>query len=140
MTNQDTVEVRLKRTNFFTRWPCHLCGGCTEKVEILAEAETPGGTFRVCETCIKAGDFDSRLEMYASELDGMAALTRRLIGRVKVPTYQEWKDAMDIVNSEDLAEFERLDALEAARSPVSKEAQQASLDKLYAKLDDIIPL
>ena len=31
------IEIKLTETNVFTRWPCTICGGCTEKVAILAE-------------------------------------------------------------------------------------------------------
>ncbi len=97
----NTIEVKLVETNFFTRWPCTICGGCTEKVNVLAEAETPDGAIRVCETCLKAGNIDDRLEWLASDFEDQAAHRRDLKGRLKVPTYEEWlarEKRVDVAN------------------------------------------
>ena len=87
-----TIKVELVETNFLTRWPCTVCGGCTEKVPILAESKTGE---RVCESCLRAGNIDERLEQYAlvldTAVDTAAAATRSLIGRLSVPTYEEWQ-------------------------------------------------
>ncbi len=87
-----TIKVELVETNFLTRWPCTVCGGCTEKVPILAESKTGE---RVCESCLRAGNIDERLEQYAlvldTAVDTAAAATRSLIGRLSVPTYAEWQ-------------------------------------------------
>ena len=69
------------------------CGGHTEKVPVLAEGKDEHGTVRVCEQCLQAGDIDARLEKTAAHLDAQAALTRKLIGRLQVPSYAEWKAA-----------------------------------------------
>ncbi len=93
------IEIKLTKTNFFTRWPCTICGGCTEKVAILAEGTqqlSDDGeirTVRVCETCLEGGDglgIDARLDLHARGLEGQAAMARSLIGRLKVPTFAEW--------------------------------------------------
>ena len=85
------ITVKLVETNFLTRWPCHVCGSCTEKVAILAEAENG---LRVCESCLRAGDIDARLERHAAALEAEAAEVRKLIGRLVVPTYAEWQGAV----------------------------------------------
>ena len=93
------IEIKLRETNFFTRWPCTICGGCTEKVAILAEGTlqlSDDGecmTVRVCETCLEGGDglgIDARLDLHAQALEAEAALVRSMIGRLKVPTFAEW--------------------------------------------------
>jgi hypothetical protein len=86
------IKIELVWTNFYTRWPCRVCGGHTEKVGVLAEG--PGG-IRVCEKCLKAGDIDARLERHAAELEEIASLTRSLVGRLQVPTFEEWQDEED---------------------------------------------
>jgi hypothetical protein len=53
------IEIKLVRTNVFIRWPCSVCGGVTEKDEVLAEG--PGG-LRVCDLCLKDGDMLARFE------------------------------------------------------------------------------
>lgn len=104
--NTDPVVVVLTETNALVRWPCHVCGGCTEKYPVLAEVqEGEHEGFRVCETCIKAGDFDSRLLASAERLEREASTSaerlerqasdlRLLVGRLRVPTYKEWAAAM----------------------------------------------
>jgi hypothetical protein len=52
--------------------------------------ESPDGAVRVCEHCLQAGHIDERLAMHAQQLEEQAQKTRSLIGRVKVPTYEEW--------------------------------------------------
>ena len=93
------IEIKLRDTNFFTRYPCTVCGGCTEKVAILAEGTQrlsdngESRTVRVCESCLEGGDglgIDARLDLHARSLEGNAALIRGLIGRLKVPTFAEW--------------------------------------------------
>ena len=88
-----------KQTNFFTRHHCTVCGGCTEKVAILAEGtlqlsdDGEGRTVRVCESCLEGKDglgIDDRLDMHVRALEGELALIRSLIGRLKVPTFAEW--------------------------------------------------
>jgi hypothetical protein len=91
------IKIKLVRTNVFTRWPCSVCLGCTEKVEVLAEG--PGG-LRVCERCLKCGDIDGHLEQRAAALEQDAKETRALIGRLKVPTYDEWLHATDCCNAD----------------------------------------
>jgi hypothetical protein len=104
-----TIEIKLVPTNVYTRWPCHVCGGCTEKVGVLAESED--GT-RVCERCLKAGNVDERLEAFAQALENEARLTRGLIGRLKVPTYQQWRDACDAEEDEVAAGYRAYGGLE----------------------------
>ncbi len=96
------IEIKLTETNFFTRWPCTVCGGCTEKVAILAEGTQrlsdhgESRTVRVCESCLEGLDglgIDDRLDLHARALDGEAALVRSMIGRMNVPTFAEWRKA-----------------------------------------------
>ena len=86
----EVLEFKLVQTNVFTRWPCHLCGGCTEKVSILCEAENG---FRICEQCLRAGDLDAKLIVHAEQLECNAAELRSYVGRLKVPSYAEWHAA-----------------------------------------------
>ncbi len=94
----EPISIEMVETNFFTRWPCTVCGGCTEKVAILAEGtqrlsdDGESRKVRVCETCLEGGGLgiDARLDLHARALEGQAALTRSLIDRLKVPTFAEW--------------------------------------------------
>jgi hypothetical protein len=94
------IKIELVKTRFFTRYPCDVCGGCTEKVSVLAR----GHDLLVCETCLEAGDIDERLKRHAAAL--MAAVTRGLIGRLQVPSWAEWQAAEKAV-IEDEARYDR---------------------------------
>ena len=98
---QTTIEVELVESSFLTRWPCTVCGGCTEKVPILAEGrqDLSSGdinvgeyrTIRVCENCLQFGEIDARLELGARQLEAQAQSLREMIGRLRVPTFAEWQ-------------------------------------------------
>jgi hypothetical protein len=85
------LKVELVRTNVFTRWPCHVCGGATDKDAVLAQA---ANGFRICPECLKAGDFDARLDGHARKLEKDAAELRSLIGTIDAPTHAQWEAAM----------------------------------------------
>ena len=99
MTTNET-EIKFRETTFFTRYPCTVCGGCTDKVNILTESEpeTDGALVRVCETCLQAGEIDERLEAHAQALEVRAAYVRELKGRLKVPSYEEWIALENLAN------------------------------------------
>ncbi len=97
----DTIKISLTTTNFLTRWACHVCGGRTEKDPVLAEGkkDLPNNEYRVvrvCDQCLKGAEgrsIDQRLELYARGLEAEAKLTRAMIGRLQVPSYEAWVDA-----------------------------------------------
>jgi hypothetical protein len=106
------IKITLVETNYLTRWPCTVCGGCTEKVPILAESEyTEGECIRVCERCLEAGDIDSRLRKNAASLRAYADCVESLVGQLIVPTYEQWEAACE--RHED--EFGRMRRLGAIR-------------------------
>jgi hypothetical protein len=92
MTTENVIEITLVETNVLTRWPCHVCGGHTEKVEVLAEDH--GGNVRVCEFCLEAGNIDDRLRKHAARLREYADAVEALIGLLKVPSYEAWQARM----------------------------------------------
>ena len=85
-------KSNLVETNVLTRWPCHVCGGRTEKEPILCEADDG---FRVCENCLRDGDLDARLTSHADALINRANELRARVGRIKAPTYAEWLAAVE---------------------------------------------
>jgi hypothetical protein len=114
MSNLDStsgrdIVVELNQTNVLTHWPCHVCGGCTDKFNTLAEVLSgPCQGLRVCETCLYAGDIDTRLAWHADELEEWGKeeewvkervkALRGLIGRLQVPSYAEWRAYDDRVD------------------------------------------
>jgi len=103
----NVIKVSLTRTNYLTRWHCHVCGGRTEKDPVLAEGKQdlgPSGdgkgcnsrTVRVCPNCLEGADgvsLDQRLESFARWLEYEAQITRAMIGKLQVPSFKEWQDA-----------------------------------------------
>lgn len=104
-TGLPEIRVNLVRAFGYFRQQCHACGGLTEKVSVLCEGEDENGhTVRVCETCLAEGDIDARILAHVERMERIAANTRALIGRLKVPSYAEWLAACDAVNAEVRAE------------------------------------
>jgi hypothetical protein len=99
----DKIKFKLVASNFLTRWPCHVCGGSTEKEPILAESDDG---FRVCERCLELRDFDAALQARAIRLEREAAETRDMVGRIEAPTYAEWQLAMKQHESDFCDEFD----------------------------------
>ena len=93
----DEIETHFKTVKQHFHWPCSVCGGHTKGVNVLTQSLD--GTVRVCEKCLKEGQIDERLAKHAQRLEEEALKTRSLIGRIKVPSYDEW-----------LAEEQRVDA------------------------------
>jgi len=95
-TNTDKITFEFTTTNVYTRWPCHICGGHTEKVSILCEVlagEHEG--LRICESCLEAGKdkVNARLESHIAQLERRAAYKRSLVGRLEFPSYRDWEKA-----------------------------------------------
>lgn len=89
------IVFEFVQTNCFTRYPCHICGGYTEKEEILCEVtsgEHEG--LRICEFCLKAGKekVDERLNEQIKSLDEQLAELKSFVGRLEFPTYAEWEE------------------------------------------------
>ena len=90
-TRKSPIRVQLKETNYFTRWPCHSCGGCTEKVSILAEVfEGEYAGFRVCETCLYKGGIADKIQAHAEQHRVQADELLALVDRLEVPTWREY--------------------------------------------------
>lgn len=94
--NEEKIIFELVETNFLTRWPCHICGGCTEKEPILCEVKSGEykGT-RVCESCLKCGHFDDHIRAQIESLEKYAESLKSMIGRIQAPTYEQWEAAME---------------------------------------------
>ena len=91
LQRRERIVVSLVESNFLTRWLCHVCGGRTEKVSILAEVtEGEYAGLRVCESCLQTRNFDAKLIASAEKCEQQAAELRELVGRLEVPTYVEW--------------------------------------------------
>ncbi len=143
----EPISIELVETSFFTRYPCTVCGGCTEKVAILAEGtlrlsdDGESMTVRVCESCLEGGDglgIDARLDSHARALEGEATLTRSLIGRLKVPTFAEWCKAERVHNVETVMEINRISRDEAEKK-VPRDYPRAPDRPLFDITDAEIP-
>lgn len=91
---ENKIKFELETTNFYTRWPCHICGGNTEKTAILCESkEGPFKLTRICERCLKHRNFDERLKKNIQGLREFADVLETMAGRIEAPTYKQWQDA-----------------------------------------------
>ena len=107
------IEVELVEAGFLTRWPCTVCGGCTEKVPILAQGRQAFSddegyrTIRVCENCLQFGELDTRLELHARQMEAEAILLREMIGQLKVPTFAGWQARCEQYEREWVEDYEK---------------------------------
>jgi hypothetical protein len=97
MSTTDKIVFTLERTNFYTRLPCTVCGGCTDKDDIICESSVG----YLCHRCIRDGNLDRKLEAHAAGLERRAAQVRGLIGRLQAPSYQDLLDAERAIVEED---------------------------------------
>jgi hypothetical protein len=86
----EKIEIKLEYTGGYGEYGCMVCGGRTSAAVICEGHDESGELIRVRETCLEAGDLDSRLQQRAADLDEFA----------------EWKAAV----AELRAEQERADA------------------------------
>jgi ribosome-binding protein aMBF1 (putative translation factor) len=96
MTNEnDTmIEFKFARHYLLPACPCDVCGSYTDK-QIAATAELDGTKLYVCERCLKHGNIDERLAKHAERMESGVRFLRSLIGRLRVPSYAEWRAAAD---------------------------------------------
>jgi hypothetical protein len=100
MTDNSPIEIKLVETHAYQRLACTVCGGWTEKHSVKAETDN----ILVCETCLEAGNIDERLAENARKLEAYAAAVRSLIGRLRVPSFEQWQAEIDRSNIRDQAQ------------------------------------
>jgi transcription elongation factor Elf1 len=109
-TNEE-IEIKIVPSPGYFRLGCTVCGGCTEKYPVCAKSADDD--ILVCENCLKAGDIDARLQQHVRDLDAYAAFVDSLIGRLRVPTFKQWEDAIKEVEWPDIEELLYEEATEA---------------------------
>ena len=152
----DLIEIKCVRARSWQRYPCTVCGGCTEKVDVHAESDALppkegsvvaessacgwDDVIRVCEPCLEAGDIDERLAQRAMEIEAgierRAAESRQhvqflrsLVGRLKVPTFAQWEEAGRALSLERF-QMELASAYERGK-PEKAEAIKEDYEELY---------
>jgi hypothetical protein len=111
------ITLKLIKTNIFTRYPCTICGGYTDKNAVLCEGDdnVNGGGVRACEQCLEAGQdqIDARLKEHIAAVEEQAQMLRKLVNQIQVPTFAEWEAAEHLVNIEyfgnDLGKVDEMD-------------------------------
>jgi hypothetical protein len=132
MTNDDMIEVKIVREEYrYAR--CDVCGGVMKGGDVLAVAEGAGPSGQdiyVCESCLAEPDrIDERLAERAAEAEQRlpdveeavrrgvmkaeqnARFLRSAVGRLKVPTYEQFEEAQRAVYLESF-QYELADAAE----------------------------
>jgi hypothetical protein len=82
-----TMQFTLSRTSFYTHQPCLVCGGATEKDDIVC---TDGNGHFICTRCLRDGGFDSKLAAHADRHERTAAALRALVGNIEAPSHADW--------------------------------------------------
>lgn len=94
----EKIKLELLKKRHFT-CTCLVCDERMNK-EAYIQCECTEGDFEgllICQTCLKEGNFDERLEARAARLDASAAKVRQLRGRIVAPSYEAWKAENDEV-------------------------------------------
>jgi hypothetical protein len=109
-TNMDTIPLGFTISpGTYLRWPCSVCGGETSKTPVLCESDDrgeydgcPEPSIRVCEDCLRGGEKEihSTLNAHADQLLARAQYLRSLIGRLEIPTYDEWRAVAERVDED----------------------------------------
>ena len=129
----EKIKMELVEARAFIRYPCNVCGGCTEKNNVLCEcAEGDFEGLRICENCLEAGNIDARLEAHAACLEASAAQVRQLLGRIVAPSYEAWLEAEKAANDE-VAAYYAAEGYEVATT------DKAADDEMAAAEDDEVP-
>lgn len=133
--SHEKVKVELVEAFGFRQRPCHVCGNETEKVAIHAEVMSgPDKGFRVCETCIERRNFDAALIAHAESLEEMSSALRRMVGRLEVPTFQEYQAASRHADRAAKRAYKKLKRESAARE---KQKQPHARTSFPDALDDL---
>jgi len=78
--------------------PCTVCGEPLNGLKVIAQAELPDLVIRVCEYCLGSGDVDENLADQAEALRERAAGIEALIGRLRLPSFTDWKAREDFAD------------------------------------------
>lgn len=101
------IKIKLKQTNYFTHWPCTICGGETNRDAVLCEGENESIFVRVCPECLSEPDsVDEKIEQRAIESEAYAQKLRELKGNLALPSFEDWESANTAVNDELMAELD----------------------------------
>src|SRR5262245_57620577 len=118
-TNESVITVKLRRTNFYTRYECLFCGGCSQKEAVNAEVWSSVVNVRenqteaawtglvVCSQCLKRD-----VEQLAATVRESAAWHRERAAELEsiaadlppLPTVAEWETANQQVDDEFLVD------------------------------------
>jgi hypothetical protein len=92
-TKHEPVQVVLRRSNVLTRWPCHICGGTTEKESVNAEFTFDDGRPGfVCGECLRHPDAVSeRLRNVAQHHEAAAVAAKEAAEHDwHLPAFELW--------------------------------------------------
>ena len=103
---EDIITAELRPAHPKSSHTCALCGEFFEAGPILASA-THDRIIDVCLNCINWGEPDAGLERRAEELEAHALYLRSLIGRLKLPTHEEWEARCVEHQREYMREYQR---------------------------------
>lgn len=85
-------KVFIESNNFFTRWPCVVCGGVTDKMSAHPMVRLDGDGYHLCDQCFESGAEGIKPELinHADCLEARAKALRQLAAEPwTVPTMAE---------------------------------------------------
>lgn len=81
-TTRPRNTIHWEPTGSYVRFPCIVCGGWTDREDLMAVATAEDGSRLgiVCHECVKSDDIPARLIEYASDLEDQARQRREKAG------------------------------------------------------------
>jgi len=131
LPERDTIVTELVETTVIRRWQYDVCGGHTEKDNILCEGRDPRDGERP-----KPGGGTAR------KFERWAAKARDMIGRIKTPTYAEWLERSHLggvawvlrfdKNLDEMRDQWKKRGLNDDRGWIPEDKEREVLEKLFA--------
>jgi hypothetical protein len=138
------VKAKMRRVDPagpYAKWTCSLCGGRqSDGPWVVVEAAVEDLSVLVCGDCIEwSGEhprcIDDGLEEAAAKADRHAELFRSLVGRLRVPTYAQWRAADGAAERAWKDAHERKQAAEErARAAIEAELKAKAEEKAKARM------
>ena len=95
----DTIKIQLEETGSLMRLPCTVCGFMNDRAYIMAMGDSEHGKIRICMSCHKDDDIDTKLEEHASRLESAVSNIRALKGAHEEDLQRRARAGLAIIES-----------------------------------------
>jgi|GEM_PF-4555720 len=94
MKQEKDLIFKMVPTNIYMTLRCDICGGWTNGDGVLCQAWAGEEELLACQQCVKNGAADELIEKNVKRLRDLALFFESLLGRVVLPSNEEWEKAV----------------------------------------------